>query len=170
MGSLAREMSGFQLWIKPLSPPQGGAKAASFFVVAVNTNDDTTLDIPMVFSDWYRGDFAPAQFDRAKVTDLWQVPPKLLGEFGGNYTARAVAPHASAALRIDVLSADEATVSAKTDDDRAQSSGRPDGYHGRSPPPFKPEMPSMRRYDKALSPFQLLKTASTADSSCPIGS
>ena len=79
MGSLAREMSGFQLWIKPLSP-QGGAKAASFFVVALNTNDDTPLDIPMVFSDWYRGDFAPAQFDRAKVSDLWHVPPKELGD------------------------------------------------------------------------------------------
>ena len=36
--------------------------------------------------------------------------------------------------------------------------------------PGKPWMPLMRRYEIALSAFQLLKTASIASSSCRIGS
>ena len=34
--------------------------------------------------------------------DLWHDPPRLLGDFARNFTARAVAPHASMALRMDV--------------------------------------------------------------------
>ena len=49
------------------------------------------------------GDIAPTDISTARVYDLWQDPPQLLGEFTGNFTARAVAPHASMALRLDVV-------------------------------------------------------------------
>ena len=115
MGSMSRSLSGFQTWVKPLSRPHGTAGGhgksktktkKSFFLVLLNTNDATAVDIPVVFNDYYRGDFEPTDFSAARIYDLWHDPPQLLGEFKGNFTARGVAPHASMALRMDVVDDD----------------------------------------------------------------
>jgi len=140
---MSRSLSGFQTWVKPLSvqpsPDISSSSSSSrssandaegetksYFVVLLNTNDAAPVDIPVVFDDYYRGDFAPASFSTVRIYDLWHDPPQLLGKFTKNYTARAVRPHASMALRMDVLTSTvESTVKstvgsavqAKTDGD-----------------------------------------------------
>ena len=112
-GSLARSLNGAQVWIKPLTSES--AKNISFAVLALNTNDDVVVDIPVVFSDYYRGDFAPADFTAARVYDLWKGGAPM-GEFRHNLTAKAVAPHSCRAVRVDVLAgADPRPL--KTEDD-----------------------------------------------------
>ena len=77
--------------------------------------DNVVVDIPVVFSDYYRGDFAPADFTAARVYDLWKGGAPM-GEFRHNLTAKAVAPHSCRAVRVDVLAgADPRPL--KTEDD-----------------------------------------------------
>ena len=100
MGSMARSLNGADVWIKPLTT-SSGSNNISFAVVMLNTNDDTAVDIPVVFSDYYRGDFDPADFSAARVYDLWKGGG-LVGEFRHNFTAEAVAPHSCRVMRMDV--------------------------------------------------------------------
>ncbi len=118
---MSRGLSGFQTWVKPLSPSMSGGKnKKSFFLVLLNTNDATPVDIPVVFDDYYRGDFEPTDFSAARVYDLWHDPPQLLGEFKGNFTARAVLPHSCMALRMDVVEmATEASMQISTGDSKS---------------------------------------------------
>lgn len=105
MGSDARALNGAQVWVKPLTPSTGASNYISFAVVVLNTNDDTVVDIPVVFSDYYRGDFDPADFSAARVYDLWKGG-ELMGSYAHNFTAKAVAPHSCRAVRMDVTQQD----------------------------------------------------------------
>ena len=75
------------------------------------------MDIPVVFSDYYRGDFDPSDFSAARVYDLWKDGASM-GEFRQNFTAKAVAPHSCRAVRLDVVADSNswAPAALKTDD------------------------------------------------------